>query len=130
MELFIRDVKNVFLEVITSVDPSELDLYFHAVIDKHGKRWFTVHANSGLWWEKAQKKVGPNVAVGAPLFFIDDVHLKQHIGLQAAYCKSKHLLFILTCQLTSVCIGSGLFELGRPKVSTTWLEAACPLPRD
>ena len=94
VELFIRDLKGVFLEIITSVDPSELDLYFHAVIDKHGKRWFTVHANSGLWWEKAQKKVGPNVAVGAALFFIDGVHLKQHIGLQAAYCKSKHLLFI------------------------------------
>ena len=97
VELHYRDVKSVFLEIITNVDAGELDLFFHAVIDSDGHRWFTAHANSGTWWEKQQKKVGPDVAIGAALFYLDGVHIKQNIGLQAAYRKSMHLCFIPTC---------------------------------
>jgi hypothetical protein len=90
-------VKSVVLEIITNVDAGELDPFFHAVIDSDGHRWFTAHANSGTWWEKQQKKVGPDVAIGAALFYLDGVHIKQNIGLQAAYRKSMHLCFIPTC---------------------------------
>lgn len=88
VELYYRDLKSVFLEIITNVDAGELDLFFHAVIDKLGNRWFTAHANSGTWWEKQQKKVGPDVAIGAALAYFDGVHIKQTIGLQGAYRKS------------------------------------------
>ena len=65
MEFDIRDLKSVFLEILTHADVDELDLFFRAIIDHSGNRWYTAHANSGTWWEDKQRKLGSDVAVGA-----------------------------------------------------------------
>jgi len=89
VELYIRDLKSVFLEILTHADVGELDLFFRAIIDHSGNRWYTAHANSGTWWEDKQRRLGSDVAVGAALLYFDGTHIKQNIGVQGCYRKSK-----------------------------------------
>ncbi len=89
VELHLRDLKSVFLELLTHTNVGELDLFFRAIIDKRGNRWYTAHANSGTWWEDQQTRLGSDVAVGAALLYFDGTHIKQNIGVQGAYRKSK-----------------------------------------
>ena len=89
VELYIRDLKSVFLEILTHADVGELDLFFRAIIDHSGNRRYTAHANSGTWWEDKQRRLGSDVEVGAALLYFDGTHIKQNIGVQGCYRKSK-----------------------------------------
>ena len=110
VELLIRDLESVFLEILTHADVGELDLFFRAVIDKRGNRWYTAHANSGTWWEDQQKRLGLDVAVGAALLYFDGTHIKQNIGVQGAYRKSKRIRLSSSCCLTPVFLCSEFSE--------------------
>ena len=102
LELVVRDFLDVFREIMRSPEwRDHFDLRFQPIFDATGGR-LVGPPSSGLWWERIQKKMQPDSAVGVTQLYFDETFQGQNQGLETGSLASMNLRQDARCQTSSI----------------------------